>query len=144
MIGKDFRVEHPYHIRQHDFGLGRHTLVERFFPHITIDHVFLLERLEVRGTLILRFQGIITILPGKAIRYPPVIGTLCLIVHGLEIKRHTTGTGIILQEIIRPRIMEQLRQKLFPPTAYQTPPRNSPLNTTGRLFTSPTIAFKEL
>ena len=73
--------------------------------------MFLLERLEVRVTLILRFQGIVTILPGKAIRYPPVIGTLCLIVHGLEIKRHTTGTGIILQEIIRPRIMEQLRQK---------------------------------
>ena len=44
MIGKDFRVEHPYHIRQHDFGLGRHTLVERFFPHITIDHVFLLDQ----------------------------------------------------------------------------------------------------
>ena len=111
MIRKDFRVEHPYHIRQHDFRFGRHTLVERFFPHITIDHVFFLERLEVRVTLVLRLQGLVTILPGKAIRYPPVIGTLCLIVHGLEIKRHTTGTGIILQEIIRPRIMEQLRQK---------------------------------
>ena len=141
MIRQQVRVEDMQQVGQHDFRLGRHAFVERRIFHVAIDDPFLLESTEIGITRILLLQRLIAELARIAVHDAPEIGFVTLVVDAFEIERHASRTFVVFQEIVGSGILEELGEEalpsLSPPTAYQLPPRISPLSTTGRFFTFP-------
>ena len=106
-------------IFQHYFRFHRHTFIERLLAHITINNPFVTECTEVGITGIKGFQSVIRECAVVTIHNTPVIGTLRLAVYCFKIQCNTTGTGIVLQEVIGSRITEQFGQEAL--TAYCIP-----------------------
>ena len=93
-------MENMQQVSQQDLRLGRHTFVKRLLPHVTIDDAFLPERTEIGITRVLLLQGLITVCIGITVHDTPVIGIVSLVVYRFKIERDTTGTVVVLQEII--------------------------------------------
>lgn len=110
---------------------------------VAIDDALLAEGTEVAVARVALAQGLVREVL-VAVDDTPELGVLRLAVDRLVIEVNTTRSVVVLQEIVRPGVVELLGEKTLASDGVPVPPRSSPLNTIGRVSTLPAIAFSSL
>ena len=143
VTGQKLRMKDLNQICQNNFRFCRHTLIKRFFTHVTINHPFLFVCFKINITGIFLFQRVIRKFSLIAIHNTPIIGTCRLAVNCFKIEGDSSRLFIVFQKIIGTGIFKQLCEKT--PPSYSIPIA-TPLFSTEyhRAFCHPTGQFLQL
>lgn len=135
MVRQQLRMEDGNQVGQHHFRFYRHTLVKRFLTHVAVDDLLLLERLKIGIADVFGLQGLVRELSFVAVDDSPVVRIRRLTVDRFKVERHPARVCIFLQEIVGPRILEQLGQETLSPDCIPVAASQFAAEHAGRFFT---------
>ena len=98
VAGQKLRMKDLNQICQNNFRFCRHTLIKRFFTHVTINHPFLFVCFKINITGIFFFQRVIRKFSLIAIHNTPIIGTGRLAVDCFKIEGDPSRPFIVISK----------------------------------------------